>query len=127
MDPPADNPPNNDKENVNPQTPTRKSPSKPTKIDKKKARKVTSPGQKRTRNARVYFSIDDDRTMINTLLDQKAEGMQTDNGGWKEPALNAVVQALVGSELASKGAAKTVRNVRDHWGKVNHITFNCSV
>lgn len=56
--------------------------------------------------------------MLDTFLEQKSEGNATDNGGWKDPALQAVVRALEGSEKESGGAPKNVRNVRDHWAKV---------
>ncbi|KAJ3744591.1 hypothetical protein DFH05DRAFT_1363854, partial [Lentinula detonsa] len=62
-------------------------------------------------------STEDDRTMVDVLLEQKANGFATDNG-WKEPALKAVVNALVGSEAVSGGTPKTVRSIRDHWSQL---------
>ncbi|KAJ3991052.1 hypothetical protein F5050DRAFT_1716404, partial [Lentinula boryana] len=62
----------------------------------------------------VCFSAEDDRTMVDVLLEQKADGFATDNGGWKEPALKAVVNALVGSEAVSGGTPKT------GWDSENH-------
>ncbi|KAJ3966101.1 hypothetical protein EV361DRAFT_761459, partial [Lentinula raphanica] len=69
---------------------------------------------------RAIFSEDDDRVMITVLLEQKLEGMASDNGGWKKPAINAVVVALEGSELTSGGSPKTFRSVQDHYSKLKN-------
>lgn len=106
------------KENTNPETPAPKKGKKPNKTKSKKSETKTDTAETKPRAQRVVFSEDDDKIMIQTLLDQKNEGMATDNGGWKEPALQAVVRALAGSELESGGVPKNIRNVRDHWGKV---------
>lgn len=90
------------KENQNPTSITKTKPSKP----------------KNTPPKRAVFSGDDDRIMVDTLMEQKDEGHATDNGGWREPAINAVVKALKDSELQSGGVAKTAKSVRDHWGHV---------
>lgn len=124
--PPAET--NTNKENNNPLTPRAPSPKKKKPLKqgnskKKKTKAVpTVPDTKQTTAKRVAFSAEDDRIMVETLLEQKVNGFATDNGGWRDPALKAVVNALAGSELTSGGAPKTVRSVRDHWGQV-HNTF----
>lgn len=102
------------KENHDP-TPTTKTKSSK-KIQPKKAVNTPKPPPKR-----AVFSADDNRTMVETLMEQKDEGHATDNGGWREPAINAVVNALKGSELKSGGAAKIAKSVRDHWGHVRML------
>lgn len=111
--PPAASADTGDKENTDPKTPAPKNAKARAKKDKKAPSEDT-----RKRAARAVWSVEDDRTMIDTFLDQKAEGFATDNGGWRDPALKAVVRALKDSELTSGGAEKNVRTVRDHWNKV---------
>jgi len=49
------------------------------------------------------------------FLDQKAEGNNTDNGGWKGKAITEAVKALEGGELKSGGAPKSISSIWDHW------------
>ncbi|KAJ3779458.1 hypothetical protein GGU10DRAFT_338004, partial [Lentinula aff. detonsa] len=106
----ADTPTPPEKENLDPKTPTKKS---------QKEAKIDTTGM-------TDKPADDDRVMINELLRQKDEGNATDNGGWKETALQAVVRALIGSENISGGVLKTVQSIRDHYGKLktDYKNFN---
>ncbi|KAJ3992834.1 hypothetical protein F5050DRAFT_1714971 [Lentinula boryana] len=120
----ADTPTPPEKENLDPKTPAKKvlMKNKPRKSQKEAT--IDTTGKKKSR--RAIFSTDDDRVMINELLRQKDEGNATDNGGWKETALQAVVKALIGSENISGGVPKTVRSIRDHYGKLktDYKNFN---
>ncbi|KAJ3743819.1 hypothetical protein DFH05DRAFT_1620171 [Lentinula detonsa] len=127
----ADTPTPPEKENLDPKTPAKKvlMKNKPQKSQKEAKIDTTGmtdepAGKKKSR--RAIFSTDDDRVMINELLRQKDEGNATDNGGWKETALQAVVRALIGSENISGGVPKTVRSIRDHYGKLktDYKNFN---
>ncbi|KAJ3995790.1 hypothetical protein F5050DRAFT_1808371 [Lentinula boryana] len=109
------------KENSNPNIPEPPRTTLSAKAQPKKNAKSTktSPppdAEKQTRR-RAIFSEDDDLVMIHTLLEQKDEGMASDNGGWKKLAINAVVRALEGSELVSGGSPKTFCSVQDHYTK----------
>ncbi|KAJ3832491.1 hypothetical protein F5878DRAFT_646736, partial [Lentinula raphanica] len=110
------------KENTDPKTPapkSRVSSEKPQSKNPSKSANNSSAPEKLPRR-RAIFSEDDDRVMITVLLEQKLEGMASDNGGWKKPAINAVVVALEGSELTSGGSPKTFRSVQDHYSKLKN-------
>ncbi|THU75873.1 hypothetical protein K435DRAFT_813945 [Dendrothele bispora CBS 962.96] len=70
----------------------------------------------------AIYSNDDNKTLMEVFLDQKAEGRQTSNGNWKTPALTAAVKALAASEATSGGAPKTASSIRDHWKEVFYYT-----
>ncbi|THU75487.1 hypothetical protein K435DRAFT_814295, partial [Dendrothele bispora CBS 962.96] len=56
-----------------------------------------------------------DKALMTVFLEQKAEGAQTSNGGWKTWALNAAAKAFKGSERTSGGAPKTASSICSHW------------
>ncbi|KAF5341488.1 hypothetical protein D9758_013932 [Tetrapyrgos nigripes] len=95
-----------------------KDPSQPkTALRKKKtANDIPKTADKpRTPRPRAVYSAANDKTMVGELLEQKREGNNTDNGGWKGKAITAVVLTLAGSEVESGGAPKSDQSVRDHW------------
>ncbi|KAG6887602.1 hypothetical protein C0995_014081 [Termitomyces sp. Mi166 len=49
----------------------------------------------------------DNKILVNTLLAQHEEGVQTSNGAFKDPALQAAAEALKKSHLSSGGALKS--------------------
>ncbi|THV03724.1 hypothetical protein K435DRAFT_851512 [Dendrothele bispora CBS 962.96] len=73
----------------------------------------------------AIYSNDDNKTLMEVFLDQKAEGRQTSNGNWKTPALTAAVKALAASEATSGGAPKTASSIRDHWKELKADENQC--
>ena len=61
------------------------------------------------------------------FLDQKAEGNNTDNGGWKGKAITEAVKALEGGELKSGRAPKSISSIWDHWDQVCIILTVASI
>ncbi|KAF5346596.1 hypothetical protein D9758_013463 [Tetrapyrgos nigripes] len=59
--------------------------------------------------------------LMAVFLDQKAEGNQTDNGGWKSKAINTAVKALEGSEKKSGGAPKTPSSLKNEFKNFNSL------
>ncbi|KAK7041647.1 hypothetical protein VNI00_009253 [Paramarasmius palmivorus] len=74
----------------------------------------------KTPRLRAVYTDDDDRTLMEVFLEQKTEGNQTSNGGWKSPAITAAVEALKGSEKESGGGPKTASSIRDHYDFLKH-------
>ncbi|KAF5364450.1 hypothetical protein D9758_010656 [Tetrapyrgos nigripes] len=66
----------------------------------------------KTPRPRAVYSAANDKTMVGELLEQKWEGNNTDNGGWKGKAITAVVLALAGSEVESGGAPKSDQSLK---------------
>ncbi|KAF5342879.1 hypothetical protein D9758_016087 [Tetrapyrgos nigripes] len=80
-----------------------------------KPKKTKTPTKTSTPRPRANYSADDDKVLMAIFLDQKGEGNQMDNGGWKSKAINAAVKALEGSEKKSGGAPKSPSSIHDHY------------
>ncbi|KAF5337577.1 hypothetical protein D9758_016830 [Tetrapyrgos nigripes] len=80
-----------------------------------KPKKTKTPTKTSTPRPCANYSADDDKVLMAVFLDQKGEGNQMDNGGWKSKAINAAVKALEGSEKKSGGAPKSPSSIRDHY------------
>ncbi|KAF5337770.1 hypothetical protein D9758_016627 [Tetrapyrgos nigripes] len=83
--------------------------------DDSKAQENQNPHQNLHSSSRANYSADDDKVLMAIFLDQKGEGNQMDNGGWKSKAINAAVKALEGSEKKSGGAPKSPSSIHDHY------------
>ncbi|KAF5362695.1 hypothetical protein D9758_011676 [Tetrapyrgos nigripes] len=78
-------------------------------------KKTKTPTKTSTPRPCANYSADDDKVLMAVFLDQKGEGNQTDNRGWKSKAINAAVKALEGSEKKSGGAPKSPSSICDHY------------
>jgi hypothetical protein len=66
------------------------------------------------------------RILVDTLLEQKAEGNQTDNTSWTGKAWTACADALVGTEAGDNGSGgppKTPKMCLTRWGTVSVFCF----
>lgn len=72
----------------------------------------------RKKAKRCRWNADCDALLIGQLLAEKAEGNQTDNAGWHQPAWTACPRVLEGSEETSGGAVKSADARLTRWGTV---------
>jgi hypothetical protein len=85
-----------------------------------------------SKSTKAVWTDHDDRLLINTLLDEREKGHQSDSG-FKAIAYTACMEALAHSESESGGALKTAKSCQDRWTTVSrdseefHIrsSFSC--
>ncbi len=66
---------------------------------------------------RTRWISEDDKILVQELLDCKANALQADSG-WKSTTWTRCAQALANSELESGGSIKTADSCQTRWGKV---------
>ncbi|KAG6807625.1 hypothetical protein H0H92_006890 [Tricholoma furcatifolium] len=67
---------------------------------------------------RAIWDTDTDRILINALLKQRDDGMQTSNGNWHSDTWTAAEQDLSGTEHRSGGAVKTSATCQTRWAAI---------
>ncbi|KAG6893795.1 hypothetical protein C0992_008605 [Termitomyces sp. T32_za158] len=92
----------NNKENIPPATPAPVSSKKG-----KQAKSVKKSDALPAKHKHAIWTDNDDKILVNTLLVQHEEGVQTSNGTFKDPAFQAAAAALKESHLLSGGALKS--------------------
>jgi hypothetical protein len=100
---------------------TPKSPAqapKKTGAELKKSSRKSSKAKAVSASSKAVWTDHDDRVLINTLLDQREKGHQSDSG-FKMIAYTACAEALALSESESGGVAKTAKLCQDHWTTVS--------
>ncbi|KAG6876438.1 hypothetical protein C0992_012954 [Termitomyces sp. T32_za158] len=103
----------NDKENIPPATPAPVSSKKGKQA--KSVKKSDAPPAKRKH---AIWTDNDDKILVNTLLVQHEEGVQTSNGTFKDPAFQAAAAALKESHLLSGGALKSSDSCKTRYNAV---------
>jgi hypothetical protein len=84
----------------------------------KKSSRKSSKAKAVSTSSKAVWTDHDNRVLINTLLDQRDKGHQSDSG-FKTIAYTACAEALALSESESGGIAKTAKSCQDRWTTVS--------
>jgi hypothetical protein len=71
--------------------------------------------------SRATWNSSCDAILVETLLKERSDGMQTSNGNWHTDAWGAAERALAGTELQSGGIPKTGVSCQNRWAAVSPI------
>lgn len=77
--------------------------------------------------SRAVWNSTCDAILVDVLLRQRADGMQTSNGNWHSTAWTVAQDTLAGTELHSGGVVKVSTSCQNRWAAVCNLFYSYSV